>query len=93
MSNPYVEANKAKQVALLGHNGAEVNVDANGNIGVINFGQLVPDTYDEIDLTYVTSGNGTGEIETVTYKEDSSIIAVLTLSYDSNNNLINVVRS
>lgn len=56
-------------------------------------GALVPDQYDEIDLTYVLAGNGAGEIETVTYSLSGSQIAMLTLSYDGSNRLINVIRS
>lgn len=56
-------------------------------------GNLVPDRYDEIAMTYITAGNGTGEIGTVTYKYLGSTIATLTLSYDVSNRIINVVRS
>lgn len=49
--------------------------------------------YDEIELTYVTSGNGAGEIETVIYKVASSAVATLTLSYDSSDRLSGVVFS
>lgn len=56
-------------------------------------GSLVPDIYDSIALTYVASGNGQGEIETVTYANGGSTIALLTLSYDADNRLILVERS
>lgn len=56
-------------------------------------GVLVPDQYDEIDLTYVPSGNGAGEIQTVIYKLSGSTVATLTLSYNSSNKLITVVKS
>lgn len=56
-------------------------------------GNLVPDQYDEIDLTYVAAGPGSGEIETVTYSLNGNQIAVLTLSYDGINRLSNVTRS
>lgn len=56
-------------------------------------GNLVPEQYDAIELTYVAAGNGAGEIETVTYKLDTVTIATLTLSYDVSNRLIGVVRS
>jgi hypothetical protein len=62
------------------------------NVNVLS-GSLVPSEYDEIALTYVTAGNGIGEIETVTYKYASSPVATLTLSYDGTNKLVNVVRS
>ncbi len=49
--------------------------------------------YDEIVLTYVASGNGIGEIETVVYKKTGDVIATLTLSYDANDKLSGVVKS
>lgn len=56
-------------------------------------GNLVPEKYDNIALTYVLSGNGVGEIQTVTYSLSGNDIAVLTLSYDGSNRLINVQRT
>lgn len=56
-------------------------------------GNLVPEKYDEIDLTYVAAGNGVGEIETVTYSLSGNVIATLTLSYNSDNKLIKVERT
>lgn len=60
---------------------------------ILTGGNLVPDQYDQISLTYITSGNGTGEIGTATYKLNNVSIATLTLTYDSSNRLIDVVRS
>lgn len=51
-------------------------------------GSLVPETYDEIDLTY----NGDATIATVTYKLGGAQIALLTLAY-SGGNLTSVVRT
>jgi hypothetical protein len=56
-------------------------------------GNLVPQEYDQISLTYITSGNGTGEIGTVVYEFESNTVATLTLTYDGSNRLINVIRS
>jgi len=70
-------------------------VDTNGNLSVINFAQLVPKEYDYIALTYVTVGNGIGEVETVTYKTGGAVgtnVAVLTLTYDTNNNVSTITR-
>lgn len=53
-------------------------------------------SHDYISLTYVPSGNGVGEIETVTYKQGGSsgtVVGVLTLAYDSNNKLSSVTKS
>lgn len=60
---------------------------------ILTGGKLVPEKFDEIALTYVTSGNGLGEIQTVTYKLAGSTLATLTLTYNVSNKLINVVRS
>jgi len=49
--------------------------------------------YDDITMTYVASGNGVGEIETVVYKYLTVTVATLTLSYDVNDKLIGVVRT
>lgn len=56
-------------------------------------GALVPVAYDEVALVYVASGNGTGQIQTATYKLASSTVKTLTLSYDSSNRLSGVVAS
>jgi len=56
-------------------------------------GTLVPEQYDSIAMTYITSGNGTGEIGTVIYSLNSSPIATLTLTYDSSNRIIGVSKS
>lgn len=57
---------------------------------------LVPKEFDYIALTYVSAGNGAGEIETVTYKTGGSggtTVATLTLAYDANNKITSVTRS
>lgn len=59
----------------------------------IHGGSLVPQQYDQISLTYVASGPGSGEIETVTYKYQGTTVAILTLSYDGSNRLIDTIRS
>jgi hypothetical protein len=56
-------------------------------------GTLVPDKYDSIALTYIPSGNGAGQVGTVTYSLASAPIATLTLTYDASNRVINVARS
>lgn len=62
----------------------------------IDVGNLVPEEYDFILLTYRTSSPGNGEIETVTYKVGGSggtTVAVLTLTYDVSDRLETVTRS
>lgn len=59
-------------------------------------GSLVTEDYDYTALTYVASGNGVGEIETVTYKlggASGTTVAVLTLVYDGSNRLSSVTKA
>jgi hypothetical protein len=60
-------------------------------VNVVN--NIVPKVFDSIDLTYVGSGNGVGEIETVIYKQGGVTVATLTLSYNVDDKLSGVVRS
>lgn len=59
----------------------------------INIASLVPEAYNEIDISYITSGNGVGEIGTVQYINNGELVATLTLQYDSSDRLINVTRN
>lgn len=59
---------------------------------VLSFTSLVSEDHDEINLSYVSSGNGIGEIEFVTYKKNTNTVAILELSYNSDNKLISVTR-
>lgn len=59
-------------------------------------GSLVPAAYDYIGLTYVTVGNGIGQVETAVYKLGGSggtTVKTLTLSYDANDKLSAVEAS
>ena len=59
--------------------------------------QLVQDTsglyipkHDHLTFTYVASGNGTGEISTITYRSGGSsgtTVAVVTMTYNSDDKL------
>ena len=59
--------------------------------------QLVQDTsglylpkHDYLSFTYVSAGNGAGEISTVTYKSggaSGTTVAVVTMTYNSDNKL------
>jgi hypothetical protein len=66
-----------------------IQADGQGNF----ITPFAPPEYDEISLTYVTAGNGIGEIETVEYKLSTATQATLTLSYDANDKLSGVVKS
>lgn len=49
--------------------------------------------HDQITLTYVATGNGAGEIETVVYKLSSVTVQTLTLSYDTDDRIIDIIIS
>ena len=49
--------------------------------------------YDETEFTYVSSGNGEGEIETVVYKLNTQTVATLTYAYDSEDRLESITKS
>ena len=52
--------------------------------------------YDYIALTYVSSGDGQGEIETVTYKKggaSGATVAVLTLTYNPDDEIATITRT
>lgn len=66
-----------------------VNTDKSINIHQLN--TLVPESYDEIDLTYTTPSST--DIATVTYKLATVTVATLTLSYDGNDRLTTVVKT
>lgn len=56
-------------------------------------GSIAPAGWDYIALTYVASGNGAGEVETVTYKQGGSggtTLRVVNLTYDSSNRILTV---
>ena len=47
-------------------------------------------THDYLEFTYVSSGNGEGEINTITYKTGGSsgtTVAVVTMAYNSDDKL------
>ena len=52
--------------------------------------------YDYIALTYVSSGDGQGEIETATYKKggaSGATVAVLTLTYNPDDEIATITRT
>lgn len=67
-------------------NGGGLNVYSIG-------GTLVPEKYNDLQLTYVAAGNGVGEVETVTYFLDATEICTLTLTYDASNRITRVQRT
>jgi hypothetical protein len=84
-------ANQATEIASLSSIEADLT-DLNARLA----GNLVPELFDYIALTYVAAGNGAGEIETVTYRTGGAagtIVATLTLAYDASSRLSTVTRS
>ena len=58
-------------------------------------GLYIP-SHDYVALTYVAHGNGAGEIQTITYKDgghSGTTVAVLTLSYNTANQLTSVTKA
>jgi len=70
----------------------QLDVNADGSINTINLAQLVPDKFNEIDLTNSTIG---GQVvpTIVVYKQATVTVATLTLTYDGAANLLSVVRT
>lgn len=56
-------------------------------------GALVTESFDEQELTYIPSGNGAGEVGTIVYKLDGATVATVTLTYNSDNKVTNIVKS
>ena len=83
----YDEAAQSHRVEITG------NAPGGTPFKVEVLGSLVPQPYDEIVLTYIPSGNGAGQIGTVTYKLATVFVALLTLTYDGSNRLIDVTRT
>lgn len=59
----------------------------------VSGGSFVTEDFDEVDLTYVASGNGVGEVQTATYKLAGSTVATLTFTYNSDNKLATVTKA
>ena len=67
--------------------------EASQSFSVKAISGLVTVSYDNLVLTYVPSGNGVGQVQTVQYKVGSTVVATLTLVYDSSNNITSVTKS
>lgn len=88
MSNIIVSKQDADQIIRLSYD------DATRALKMLPVGgNLVPDKYTSIVLTYIVAGNGAGQIGTVTYFNDVVQVALLTLTYDVSDRLIQVVRT
>lgn len=62
-----------------------------GQVPVVDGFNIPP--YDSSEITYVATGNGVGEIETVVYKNGGSVVATLTMAYNGDNKLSSITKS
>lgn len=90
----------ADNVTVKGHNGSEdynyLKVNNDGSLNTVSLEGFNISSYDYIGLSYVESGNGAGEIKTVTYKNGGSngtTVALLKLFYNSDNEISSIVKS
>lgn len=86
----YDGVNNAIQVELVGGGGGSTNV------AVVAGGNVVTKPYDYLAITYVASGNGAGQIQTVQYYLGGSggtLQNTVTLAYNSSNNLISLTKT
>jgi hypothetical protein len=87
MSNIIVSKLDANQIQRLSFDEANA---AMKTIGV--GGTLVPDSFDDTQITYIVSGQGIGQIGLVEYYSNNILIASLQLTYDISDRLIRVQR-
>jgi hypothetical protein len=92
----YDPATNTIQVEIPSSAPIPITVPPGQNIPVTVLNSLVPEVYDSIALTYWTSGNGIGQIETVQYYVGGlggTLVATLTLNYNANAQISSVVRT
>lgn len=71
-----------------------IKVDkATGAIATTSAGSFNVPSYDSFDVAYVASGNGAGEIETITYKQGGTTVATVTFTYNSDNKVTSATLS
>lgn len=59
---------------------------------VLSSSSLVTESFDEINYSYLTSGNGSGKVGMMLYKLSGSTVASIQFTYDSSNRISSVVR-
>jgi len=70
--------------------GEALKRDSNGSRYITeSFNKFIPTVYNSIELTY----NANNDVATVIYKDGSTTVGTLTLSYDDDKNLVGVVRT
>ena len=68
----------------------------NNSLSVFKSNTFIIENYDYIALTYVSAGDGAGEIETAIYKTGGAsgdVVGTLTLAYNSSNKIISVIKT
>lgn len=84
------QTNGSQKTQIVDGSGNVIGSSNNSLKTILTGGNLVPDRYDDIVITYV---GATTRIATVVYKLATVIIATLTLTYDGSSRLIEVARS
>jgi len=79
-------------VEALGYDGSALQRLKVNSDGTLAFGFKIP-AYDEIDMTYVATGDGEGEVETIIYSLDGTPHTTLTLTYNADCDITNVIKS
>lgn len=69
----------------------KTGLNSDGQLPVVQGFNIPP--YDTAELSYVSSGNGVGEIETVVYKSGAVVVATLTLVYNASNKISSITLS
>jgi hypothetical protein len=53
---------------------------------------LVNESYDEIEMTYISGGAADGKLGSVIYKWQSKTVSTIILDYDSNGKLVRATK-
>jgi hypothetical protein len=64
-----------------------------GAIATQGSSALAIPAYDRFDVTYVAAGNGAGEIKTITYYKDGSVVGTVTFTYNADDKVTSAVLS
>jgi len=81
---------------IVGYDGAalqRIKTDTDGKLQVDALTGFEIPPYDEMDLTYVAAGDGTGEIETAIYSLSGTPHTTLTLSYNAADEVSNITKT
>lgn len=53
---------------------------------------LVPEDYDAYEVSFITSGNGIGDVGLLTFKKNAAIVAAISFTYDSQHRFLSAER-